>query len=226
MKKIVALLLVLVTLLFAVGCNNNSDEVDKVMAAYNNAMPTKIVVDTVTSFDGAKVLSKAELTTGSYQGKKASVYTHTYQKFESVDELLTSPIISKSESMEYFEGVGLRENFISNKYATFVNGDDFAPDKIDSIIPNLSMDVLTEVSYENGVFEAIIPKANAVAVFGEGITLPTDATIEIVIAGGTVISLTVVYSIPATVEGSPDGIVTMTVTYSYDVQLLSPLTNS
>ena len=70
-----------------------------------------------------------------------------------------------------------------------------------------------------------MPQANAAAVFGDGITFTSDATIEIEIAGGTVITMTIAYSIPEYVKDAPQGKVTMTVSYFYDVQLLQPLTN-
>ncbi len=226
MKKIIALVLVFVCLLLMVGCKKESKEVTRVQEAFHNGMPTKVVVDTVTDFDGTQLLSKAELTIGSYQGKAATVYTHVYQQFEQVDAILTSPIISKQESTEYFEGSGVRTNFISNPRAVFVaGGEDFAPETVDSLIPNLSGKLLTEISFENGVFKATVPKDNAATVFGEGIALSSDATIEILVVGGVVLSTVITYKIPATQEDAPDAVVTATISYYYDVQLLQPLTN-
>lgn len=226
MKKIIALVLVLVCLLLSVvGCKEENTDLMKIQAAFQNGMPTKVTIDTVTSFDGTKVLSQAELTVGSYQGRAATVYTHVYQKFEIVDDMLSSPIGSKQESKEYFEGLGVRQNFISNKRAQFVEGEDFAPDAIENIIPKFDETLMTNMSFVDGVFKATIPKDNGTAVLGENTTLPSDATIEVFTEGGIVINMVITYEIPATTEDSPNGKVTMTVSYFYDVQLLQPLTN-
>lgn len=225
MKKIIALVLVFVCLLLATGCKDENTDITKVQAAFQNGMPTKVVVDTVTNFDGTKVLSKAEIAVGSYQGRAATVYTHVYQKFEVVDQIYNSPIVSKQESMEYFEGLGFRQNFISNKRAQFTEGTDFAPETIDALIPEFSEELMSNTSFVNGVFKAVIAKDNASAVFGENITLPSDAEIEVLTEGGIVISMTITCEIPATTEDSPNGKVSVTVTYYYDVQLLQPLTN-
>ena len=69
MKKIIALVLVFVCLLFAVGCKEENPAIAKVKAAYQNGMPTRIVVDSETNFDGTKVKSQADITMGSYQGQ-------------------------------------------------------------------------------------------------------------------------------------------------------------
>lgn len=226
MKKIIALVLAIVCLLLAVGCNKvTTTDLDKVRAAFENGMPTKIVADTVTNFDGTKLYSQATLTMGSYQGRTASLYTHVYQKFDVVDSISSSSIISAQESKEYFEGLGYRQNFISNKRATFVNGDNFAPTAVQSFIPNFDSALLTNATLENGFFKATVPQANAAAVFGEGIVFSSDATLEIEMAGGNVITMTISYEIPAYVKDAPQGKVTMTVSYFYDVQLLQPLTN-
>jgi hypothetical protein len=225
MKKIIALVLVFVCLLLAVGCKEENPAIAKVKAAYQNGMPTKIVVDSETNFDGTKVKSQAELTKGSYQGRAATVYTHVYQEFAMVDSILSSPIVSKVKSKEYFEGLSVRENFLTNKRAVFVEGADFAPEVVDSIVPNFDESLLTDISFENGVFKATVPKDNGVAVFGENTNLSSDANIEVLTAGGIVITMTISYEIPAANEESSNGKVTVTVSYYYDVQLLQPLTN-
>ena len=225
MKKIIALVLAIVCLLLAVGCKEETSDLTKVQAAFENGMPTKILVETVTNFDGTKLYSEASLTMGSYQGRTATVYTHVYQTFDVVESILNSAIISKQESKEYFEGLGYRQNFISNTRAQFVAGNDFAPETVASFIPNFQDNLLTNATLENGLFKATIPQANAAAVFGEGMTLASDATVEIVIAGGNVITMTLNYEIPALMTDAPNGKVTMTTSYFYDVQLLQPLTN-
>ena len=206
MKKIIALVLVFVCLLLAVGCKEENPAIAKVKAAYQNGMPTKIVVDSETNFDGTKVKSQAELTKGSYQGRAATVYTHVYQEFAMVDSILSSPIVSKVKSKEYFEGLGVRENFLTNKRAVFVEGADFAPEVVDS--NRMVIDIQIQP-----------------AVFGENTNLSSDANIEVLTAGGIVITMTISYEIPAANEESSNGKVTVTVSYYYDVQLLQPLTN-
>ena len=142
-----------------------------------------------------------------------------------VDDILSSPIVSKVRSKEYFEGLGVRENFLTNKRAVFVEGANFAPEVVDSIVPNFDESLLTDISFENGVFKATVPKDNGVAVFGENTSLSSDATIEVLTAGGIVITMTIAYEIPAANEETSNGKVTVTVSYYYDVQLLQPLTN-
>ena len=225
MKRIIALVLVVVCALLAVGCKKTNPDIQKVQTAFENGTPTKIVVDTTTDFDGTKLYSQAILTIGSYQGRSATVYTHVYQKFDKVDSILSSPIVSKQESKEYFDGLGLRQNFISNKRAQFVEGSDFSQEAIDSFVPNFDNSLLSNVSLENGLFKATVAQANGSAVFGENVTLSSDATIEIVLAGGNVITMTIAYEIPALEDDSPNGKVTVTASYYYDVQLLQPLTN-
>lgn len=226
MKKIFAFLLVVACLIGAVGCTPTAQKTDieKINDCYNT-MPTKIVVDTVTNFSGTKILSKAELVTGTYMGKYGSVYTHTYQRFETVDQFLTSPITSVSESKEFFEGLGFRENFVSNKYSTFVSGSDFAPSVVESIMPTFTAETVKNYSYVDGVFTATIPQDNGKLVFGEGIVLASDATIVIETIGGSVHKATITYAIPTVIDYVDDPVVTMTVTYSYDVQSIAPLTN-
>lgn len=226
MKKIFAILLVVACLLGAVGCTPavQKTEVEKIKECYNT-MPTKIVVDTVTDFSGTQILSKAELFIGTYMGKYGSVYTHTYQRFETVDQFLTSPIVSVSESKEFFLDLGLRENFVSNKYASFVPGTDFAPTVVQNITPNFTQETVTNVSYVDGVFTATVLKDNGAAVFGEGVVLASDATVVIETIGGSVHKATITYAIPTVIDYVDDPVVTMTVTYNYDVQSIAPLTN-
>ena len=226
MKKIFAILLVVACLIGVVGCAPTAQktDIDKVNACYNT-MPTKVVVDTVTNFGGKEVLSRAELVIGTYMGQYGSIYTHTYQKFETVDQFLTSPISSVSESKEFFMELGLRENFVSNKYASFVAGTDFAPVVIDSIKPNFTKETVSNASYVDGVFTATIPQENGADVFGEGVVLASDATVVIESIGGSVHKATITYAIPSVIDSVDDPVVTMTVTYTYDVQSIAPLTN-
>lgn len=226
MKKIFAILLIVACLFGTVACSTTGQksEIEKVIASYNT-MPTKVVVDTTTDFSGTKVLSKAELLIGTYQGKYGSVYTHTYQKFVTIDEFQTSPIASVSESKEFFMDLGLRENFVSNKYAAFVAGSDFAPNVVDSLAPNFTKETVKNVSYVDGVFTATVPQENGAAVFGEGVILASDATVVIETVGGSVHKATITYAIPAPIDYIEDPVVTMTVTYNYDVQQIAPLTN-
>ena len=225
MKKIIALVLVVVCLLLSVGCKKENPDIATLQAAFQNGMPTKIVVDTTTNFDGTRLYSQATLTMGSYQGRAATVYTNVYQKFDVVDSILSSPIVSKQESKEYFEGLGVRQNFISNKRAQFVAGSDFASETVETFIPNFEESLLDNISLVNGLFTATVAKDNASAVFGENVQLSSDATIEVIIAGGNVITMTITYEIPATEDDSPNGKVTLVASYYYDVQLLQPLTN-
>ena len=226
MKKIFAILLVVACLIGAVGCTPTTQktDVDRINDCYNT-MPTKIVVDTVTNFGGTEILSKAELVIGTYMGQYGSVYTHTYQKFETVDQFLTSPISSVSESKEFFMTLGLRENFVSNKYASFVSGSDFAPSVIESIRPNFTQENVTNTSYVDGVFTATVLQENGASVFGEDVILASDATVVIESIGGSVHKATITYSIPSAVDYVDDPEVTVTVTYTYDVQSIAPLTN-
>ena len=228
MKKIFAILLIVACLLSVSGCAIGTaaqkSEIEKILDCYNT-MPTMVVVDTVTDFSGTEIRSKAELKIGTYQGKYGSIYTHTYQRFVSVDDFQVSPIASVSESKEFFLDLGLRENFVSNKYASFVAGQDFAPNIVSSLAPNFTKETVKNVSYVDGIFTATVLRDNGAAVFGEGITLASDATVVIETVGGSVHKATITYSIPAPIDDINDPVVTMTVLYTYDVQQIAPLTN-
>lgn len=223
MKKIVACILALVCLFACVSCGGEVEKnVEKIAAIYANAAPTKTVVHTVQDFGEYKLEGETTLIVGTYNGKAATLYTYVRQELADVEQMNSIAKRSVQGSKEYFADKGVREDAIVNDNARFNrNGENFAP-ATGAIALNLDAEALTDVVYENGVFTATVAADFVKAVFGEDTTIATQTGIVITVAGNMITSVTLTYTIPS-YTAMPDATVTVTATYAYDVQTVTPI---
>ena len=219
MKKILILILALsLTLAFA-SCNDQTgseEPIDIFKAIYDLSEPTKAVT-TVVETHGIHTLNATyTYTKGQVDGKTATQYVAVYDKFETVEDgisdVITGPIVTVTESKEYVEGKGVRENGGSWK-----KGDDFAPAKGDMIL-NLSAELLPDYSYFENLFAATVSAENTETVFG--VSIPADVELEIETNGVVVTAVTIRYSIEEDDE-IPEIVVEMRTEYAYDVQFIT-----
>lgn len=226
MKKIVALILALVCLFACVACQEPEEPtpegITKIAAMYKTANPAKTVVHTVQDFGEYKLEGETTLTIGTYNGKEAALYTYVYQELADVEQMNSIAKRSVQGSKEYFEGRGVRENAIIDESARFDRkAENFAP-ATGAIALNLDETALTDVVYENGIFTATVPTTGLKTVFGEDTTITTQTAITISVAGNMITGVTLTYTIPS-LTAAPDVTVTITASYIYDVQTVTPI---
>ena len=247
MKKIIALILVLASLACITSCdikdtigqitgNNNNQQSNEVVDRYNamfaSSAPTKaetVVTETMSSVVLESVVS---ITTGTVDGKKASVLTSDVQSLNDIDidkfRNLSLNLISESSTTRwYYEGKGVSTN---RGKSWDKEGTDFAP-KAGSLSINLdpalveNMTNTTEGSVEYLTFE--VSKANAAKVLPAYVTadFAYDCVVVISSTGGRISGVEISYSIESHELGDMDAYVdvetiemVLKATYSYDLQ--------
>ena len=200
---------------------------DKMLEATNAMLqsnaPTKVVVNTTRDFGGEIELHDVmTLITGRYDGKRATVFTHTKESFSTIEdgstEIETPFIKSETTKKEFLEDKGVRVNggkWDDEEY-------DFAPAAGD-ISLNLfnsnpfTKDNLTNVFVNEGTIYATIPAAKASAVLGEEFAVEYDMELEIGTYDGFVTYIIITYVIPET-KDYPEITVTIEAEYSYGIQ--------
>ena len=217
MKKIIAILLALSCVFALASCGGN--DVDAVGEMFKNSKPTKTVITTSQAFGNTVLSGNYVMQTGLIDGKAATVYTATYQELLSVEEggasnLVQGDIVTRTETREYLEGKGVRENGGSwNK-----SGENFALET-GPVSLNLSSEYIKTFTYESHLLRCAVAAANTAEVLGLAEDLSTDVSIEIVDDGASVTSVVISYAIPADAASSVDETtVSIKAEYYYDLQ--------
>ena len=233
-KRILALALVLICCAFPLfSCGE--EEVDGIAVTqecYSNSLPTKIVTNSLQEVldDKGKVtntLTGSYVTTvGKIGGKNAAVRTYEQETLDTVNagagSFVSGPIKVQKGIEEYLEGYGLRTNGGDWKS----KGLNFAPAMGTIAIKFTAADV-TNVKYTEGKYDNVltftVPHKNIEKIFGydyngnDLIEADSNVYVEIHNNGAVVTSVTIFYSIDASVD-FPARDITLTTTYSYDVE--------
>lgn len=214
MKKIIAGVLILASLLMILCSCGSAKQIDRVIEMYESSKPTGIVAHTTQTFGDRELNGEYSLKTGTVDGKAAAVYEEWYQRIHSVDEgsasIVTPPIDEISTVKEYIEGRGVRTDRTGS-------WDSSATIEIDSIALNLDKKYMDEVSYANRTLSFIVYADDTEAVFGKNIE--TDVSVSIVDDGAYIIGVTIFWLIPANeAEGTVLTSTEIVITYTYDIQ--------
>ncbi len=221
MKRLLAWILALSCVFALSACNpgntttGGKDTLTAVADMYKNSAPTKTVVKSEQKFGDLTLKSEQTLVSGEilYEGewKKAAVYQWKEQQRAKVEEEI-GPTKWVSGSLEYVDGLGVREN-----KGKWKEGTDFTP-SIGQMALNLSASALTDVSYNEGAktLTFTVKAENLTTVFGENTPLTEDVVVTIVNDGAVITDVVIDYSEPATEELPKGKQITVRTTYSYD----------
>ncbi len=219
MKKILVLLAAVAMIFSLVSCGENETELTP-LEAFNKiceaSEPTMVATEVVETHGIFTLNASYTYVKGTVDGKDATQYVAVYDKFETVDngisDVVTSPIVTVTETKEYVDGKGVRENG-----GSWSKGGDFAP-AAGSLKLNFTEELVPEYSYANNVLTATVEADNTEAVLG--VAIPVDVEMEIVTDGAAIMSVSVSYSIEED-DDYPEITVTMNTVYSYDVQAIT-----
>lgn len=234
-KRIIALALVIVCCALPLFSCGKSNGIEETQNCYANSLPTKIVTNTVQQVLDEKGKVTTELfgnyvtTVGKIGGKNASVRTKTQDVLTSVNagagSFVSGPIKQEKSVEEYLEGYGLRTNGGDWR----PKGLNFAPAMGTIAIKFTEADV-TNVKYVeskyNNKLTFTVPHKNIEKVFGydfngnDLIEADSNVFVEITNNGAVVTSVVISYSIDASVD-FPARDITITTTYSYDVEKIT-----
>ena len=238
MKKIIALALVLVCCTLPLFSCKEPSGVEKTQECYSNSLPTKIVTNTVQQVldDKGKVTNELKgsyiTTVGKIGGLNAAVKTYEQDTLDSINagagSFVTGPIKVQKGTEEYLEGYGLRTN--GGEWRP--KGLNFAPAMGTIAIKFTEADVIN-VKYEEGKYNNklsfTVPHKNIEKVFGYDfngnnlIEADSNVDVEITNNGAVVTSVVIFYSIDASVD-FPARDITISTTYSYDVEKIEIVT--
>lgn len=219
MKKIVALLVILATCLFAVTACGGANEVDTVGAMFEASKPTRTQITYTQTFGETVLEGVYELVRGTVNGKEAGIYTAEYDELTSVEEggateVVLPDIVTRTEKLEYLEGKGVREN--GGKW------DAQAENFISEVGPmslKLNSDLVKNFTYEGHTLRCAVAAKNTAEVLGLEENLDVDVTITVVDDGASVTDINISYTIPADAEAQvPETTVTIVAKYTYDLE--------
>ena len=243
MKKIIALLLCLCCVCALFSCGSNLDAASAEQLAKINEMlatsiPTKSETTTTHTIGNVKLVSTAVLVTGLVGGKAVSVYEAVAQELAPVENDLNH-VKETEEVLWYMEGKGTSDD---NGGSWDEEGEDFAP-QAGSMLLNLSAGSVKEGTYDPEtetlviVFEAGSATDVVKEYLGKNEKIESDLKVTIVTNGGSLISITLEYTIPAhdleveiesTTDGEdettketitvPEATVVIEAKYEYDIQ--------
>ncbi len=233
MKKILAIILVLACVFSVVSCKKKNPE-STYLTEYTeylaSSAPTKSETHIKQTYSTLVLESSVMITTGTIDGKTASILQSKVQTLESLDELTLNHISEKTTTHWYLEGKGLSTNKGRKWDET---GKNFAPTQ-GSIVLDLSEDNFSEIAYneETGVLVLTVPAANSKKVLADFVPESQDFAHDTVItlsaAGGRISSIKIEYTVESYDIGDIGNeveFVGMTVVieanYSYDIQDIS-----
>lgn len=190
--------------------------VDFVARCYANSKPTKIVGNTVQQFGERNLKGYYELITDTIGGKEAARLYTKYDRMRTVEEGATQIIVGAIETVEqtveYIEDKGVRYDGVGG----WLDEGSFVPPQ-GAISLNLDATRLKNVSFNDNTLAFIVPAEATEAVLGTAID--TDVSVTVVIDREVVLSVSMLYSLPAT-DSSEQTSVFIDVAYSYDNQQL------
>lgn len=235
MKKIIAILLVIVCMFSVASCSLfGKDEEDETtnpaLKLYKDMLATSVPTQSVTVVEHTLGKTKFEstytLTTGMVDGKAATTLVSEVQSLNDVTSNDLDHIVTTVTKEWYLEGKGTKVN---NK-AWNEEGKNFAP-VAGSLWFNLKEENFSEISYDEAASTLVltIPADKASTVLGYYIgsedEFEYDATLTIVAAGGRIVNIKIEYTIDATTVGDIDSQidideidVVIEATYSYGLQ--------
>lgn len=225
MKKIIAVILALASMLVLFSCNQNTvpeedtrTDLQKVTDYYAASCPTKCEVNYTYDLSGKTATGKSTLVTGKIAGKIATVYTYEFEKMASISDDATSAVTKETGSKEYLEDKGVRTN-ASGKWAK--DGTNFAP-TLGSIAINLDAAIIKEYTYKNNTLTFVVAADDTATILGEENAVNADVTVTIVDDGAVVTGITLDYTLPKTSRVDKTHVTYVTV-YSYDLQTVELL---
>lgn len=241
MKKIIAVILLMACVVGATSCSlfdriNNKKQNASIIENYQNmfaiSIPTKAETVVTETMSSVVLESVVTITTGTVDGKKASVVTTNIQSLNDIDvdkfrDLSLNLIAETSNVRWYYEGMGTS----TNRGKTWDSeGVDFAP-KAGSITLNLDASVMENIEYKaDGNTEYLtfdVSKANAAKVLGDYVesSFKYDCNVKITASGGRISGVEISYSIESHELGDMDAYVeveqidmVVKASYSYDLQ--------
>lgn len=219
MKRILVLLLALTLVFSLASCDEEElTPMERFNSIYKLSQPTMVVSQVVQTHGIYTLNADYTYIKGQVDGKNATQYVAVYDKLETIEggisDVVTGPVVTVTESKEYVEGKGVRENG-----GAWVKGEDFAPDA-GALILNITEELLPDYSYADNVFAATVDKDNTEAVLG--IEIPVDVELEITTNGTVITSVSISYEIEEDdSEDYPAITVSITSVYSYDVQAIT-----
>ena len=219
MKKIVALLVILATCLFAVTACGGANEVDTVGAMFEASKPTKTYITYTQTFGDTTLEGVYELRRGTVNGKEACVYTAEYEELVSVEEggateVVLPDVVTRTEKLEYLEGKGVRENGGSwdSKAENFAS--EAGPMSL-----KLNSDLISNYTYEGNTLRCAVAAKNTAEVLGLEENLSVDATITIIDDGASITDIIISYTIPEDTEAQvPETTISIVAKYTYDLE--------
>lgn len=248
MKKIIVFLLAIGCLFAMISCDRGSGNGEttpatlKTMFAASN--PTKIVVrseqlmgvsvdeeGTVETDENGNI-SRSYALSGTFEyargeidGSAASIYQYSYEELNPIEVEGRTPIRIISGSKEYVYGYGLRVNG-----GTWdEEGENFAPSQ-GGFSLNLVETALKNFRYDKDTRTATftVAQKDVGTVIGEVSGIPSDAQVSVTDDGAVITGITIRYKVTIAhdeeFESVETSVVTLTATYSYDLQNISLLT--
>lgn len=218
MKRILVLLITLSLLFTLASCGKDEDGLEIINKAFSASEPTMSVTTDTQIYGSITLNGKYTLIIGKIDGKSATQYIANYDKIDTIENgsgtVITGPVTNVTETKEYVDGRGLREN--GGKWK---DEDDFAPSKGD-ISLNLTSETVTEYTFENNVFTCVISPDNTEAVFGVGNAIAAEVNLVIKTDGVVITEINISYELEAQGEYPAVSVTTNTV-YSYDIQSIT-----
>ena len=213
MKKILSLIIVLACALSLFSCGGKG--VGEINKMYAVSCPTKIVTTSTQIINGRTLSGSETIIAGKIDGKAAAVHEYSYEKFADIESASSSPIVTETNRIEYLEGYGTRS--AGGKWNA--EGADFSPTP-GSIAITLTKIDNAKISEDKKTFTCTVKAENTAVVFGEDRAVAADVSVTITTNGTVVTGVVLTYNLEAT-ESSPAVAVTITVDYSYDLELIT-----
>ncbi len=237
MKKIIALIMIAVSLLSVVSCKNNNGDSQNSNATlamfesyFASSVPTKAVTSIRYSYPGMEATGEITLETGTVDGKTATKLTRKVDKLRDLEDLNLRPFKNTTQNKWYLEGSGVSEN----KGRTWnAEGKNFAPVE-GSISLDLKEEYFDEITYkeETGVLTLKVSADNAKKVLAKFVDANAefdyDTVITVIAAGGRIASVKIEYTIEEDEFGDigsevviEEAKMVIKTNYSYDIQSIS-----
>ncbi len=230
MKKILAFLIVIALGAFMLAScgviGGNEDHVSDVAGMYKHSLPTKVVAKTSQAFgDGVLTLNcEYTIVNGIVDNKDASVYTSVVESIRSVEDggesdVVESIIETSTTVVEAIDGLGSRTNggeWNSEGYVWYIERGAMAL--------NIRNSNVTNVAYENGKLECVVPYQNVASVFGNEFSadMASDVYLTITNDGARITSLELVYeTYPDEAANLISTTMTVKVDYQYDIEKIT-----
>lgn len=219
MKKIVALLLVVILAVSLVGCTGSKEAIEKVTKCYSVSYPDKIVVVSTQAFGNEILENTTIITHGKVDGVNAATMTVKGEQMRTVESgsgmIVYGPIEELNITKWYKEGVGVSEDLGTTWDS---DAESFVPE---SISIELRESAMSDIVYEDNKLTFTVAADKTADFFGEGAAVGAKVTVEIVTDGAVVTNVTMSWVLPVNTDtGVEQTTVTVKTSYYYDIQLI------